>query len=294
MKTSNLEGPILVLGAGGFVGLNLRKRLREKYTDVIGLYRKNNIGARARDLFALIKPRVIFDCIAYGGYLHQTDVAQIYQTNVLLKRELLELAAEYGTTYIHLGSSSEYGEILDGPGEEEVQLLPNTDYSASKIAASNLIHYFGRHRGLRCANLRLYAVYGPHEPPTDRLIPQVMLRGLEGKYPPFVNRHITRDFIHVDDVCEAMVRAAEVDVRGESFNIGTGKATPMLEVAAHAKALFGLKGLPSYSLEPFRSTDVPRPWFANTNKAKKILGWEAKLDLWQGLNKTLEWYKEQE
>lgn len=292
MKTPRLEGPIVVLGAGGFIGQNLRKKLCEGGMEVYGVYRQYDLGKDPRSVIELLKPRVIFDCMSYGGYLHQIDVPRIYETNVGLKARLLELAFEYGSTYIHLGSSSEYGEFLGGPYEDGVPLLPNTHYSASKIAASNLIHYFGKHKNLRCANLRLYAVYGPCEPPAFRLIPQLILHGLDGKYPPFVDPDISRDFIHVDDVCEAMVRAAEVDVRGEAFNIGTGIPTSIRTIAGCARDLFGLKSKPTFELPPFRTTDAPRPWFASTYKAAVILGWRSKIALWDGLQSTTEWYRE--
>ena len=119
-KISSLEGPILVLGAGGFIGSNLFGMLRSVRDDV-NETRNVKLDGHARAFIELYKPRTIFDCIAYGGYPAQTDVGRIYQTNVALKAELLELASEYHCTYIHAGSSSEYGTLLDAPREDGVR-----------------------------------------------------------------------------------------------------------------------------------------------------------------------------
>ena len=205
-KISSIEGPILVLGAGGFVGSRLLEMLHSVREDVCGP-RHFRFNGHARAVIEFYKPRTILDCVAYGGYLAQTDVARIYQTNVDLKAEFLEVASEYHCTYIHAGSSSEYGNILDAP-LEDIKRRPHTHYAVSKSAAADMIQYFGKYRDLRCCNLRLYAIYGPNEPVKDRLIPQVILNGLQGTYPPFVSPLITRDFIFVDDVCGAFIHAA--------------------------------------------------------------------------------------
>src|SRR5579871_4862265 len=99
METNtNLKGPILVLGAGGFIGSNLYQKLSAERKDVWGVCRSNprgleftnrfftaNLKSAARRIFESIKPATVFDCIAYGGYLLQKDTKEIYETNVLLK-----------------------------------------------------------------------------------------------------------------------------------------------------------------------------------------------------------------
>lgn len=290
-KISEIEGPILVLGAHGFIGGRLYEMLRRVRDDVVGPLH-GQLNGRARAYVELHKPRTIFDCIAYGGYIAQTDVSQIHGTNVVLKAELLELAAEYKIAYYHAGSSSEYGDILDAP-LEDVKRRPHTHYAVSKSAASDLIQYFGKYRGLRCCNLRLYAVYGPNERVTDRLIPQLILRGLLGEYPPLVSPLITRDFIFVDDVCEAFIQAAvrlDPEHYGESFNIGTGDETSIRHLAALAKYIFNIEKEPVFEM-PERYYDLKGPWRAQPDKAFDVLGWKYTTPLLQGLRKTAEWYK---
>lgn len=302
---TKLKGPILVLGAGGFIGSNLYRKLSAVRSDVWGVCRSNprgleftnryftaNLKSAARRIFESIKPATVFDCIAYGGYLLQKDTREIYETNVLLKLQLLDLAEESRCTYIHGGSSSEYGTILNAPLEDTVP-QPHTHYAVAKAAAANLIHLYGKHHGLRCANLRLYAVYGPGEREDNRLIPRLVRAGLRGEYPPFVHHSITRDFIHVDDVCEAYTQAAinlRNDEYGESFNIGTGVATSILELADMAKNIFGLKGKPTFDL-PDRDYDFRGRWCARPYKAEESLKWRAKICLYEGLKQLKKTYE---
>lgn len=299
---TKIKGPILVLGAGGFIGSNLYQKLTAERKDVWGVCRSNprgleftnrffsaNLKSAARQIFESIKPATVFDCIAYGGYLLQKDTAQIYETNVLLKQQLLDLAEDFKCTYIHGGSSSEYGTVLNAPLEDTVP-QPHTHYAIAKAAAAGLIHLYGKHRGVRCANLRLYAVYGPGEREDNRLIPQVVKAGLRGKFPQFVHPSITRDFIHVDDVCDAYIAAAvnlRPDDHGESFNIGTGKATSMRELAHTAATVFGIKGKPQFTM-PDREYDFRGRWCARPYKAESDLKWRAKISLFEGLTRLRE------
>ena len=308
LKISKIEGPILVLGAGGFVGSRLLEMLLAQREDVYGTYHSDLSKARnsfdrflshvitcdlskhAQAVIEHVKPRTIIDLIAYGGYLGQTDVKRTYETNVLMKAELLELAALYGIKYIHAGSSSEYGNILAAP-HEHTAFRPHTHYSVAKGAASGMIHYFGNHRNLDCVNLRLYAIYGPNEPVRDRLIPQLILQGLKGEYPPLVDPNITRDFIFVDDVCEALIHAGAREGHGESYNIGTGIPTSIGVMAHLCKAMLKIPKEPVFNL-PARPYDIKGRWYADTNSATVDFGWSATTGLYDGLRETIRWFRD--
>ena len=302
---TSLKGPILILGAGGFIGSSLYKRLSAERSDVWGVCRSNprgleftnkffsaNLASAARRIFESVKPATVFDCIAYGGYLLQKDTRQIYETNVLLKQQLLDLAEDFKSDYTHGGSSSEYGTILDAPLEDTIP-RPHTHYAVAKAAAANLIHLYGKHRGVRCANLRLYAVYGPGEREDNRLMPQLVRAGLRGEFPPFVHPSITRDFIYIDDVCDAYIQAAlnlKPWEHGESFNIGTGIATSMRQLAEVAAKVFGIKGKPQFTM-PDREYDFRGVWCARPFKAETSLKWRAKTNLYEGLRKMKKFYE---
>jgi len=309
-KIKKLQGPVLVLGASGFLGANLFKILLKYRHDVFGTFfhapawRLENFPASNliqidllvdSNLDALLNQtgaKTIFNCVAYGAYSFETDSSIIYQTNFNLTEKLLaRLLKLHIAGYIHSGSSSEYGDKASGPSESDLP-EPNSDYAVSKVSTSNLIHYYGRKKGLPCANLRLYSIYGPMED-SSRLIPNVIKRGLQGQYPVLVDPEISRDFIYVDDACEAFVDAANhllPAYYGDSFNIGSGRKTTIRDVVDTAKEIFDIKTQPAFNSMPDRKWDVQN-WFANTTKTKKILNWEARTPFLNGLKANTEWYR---
>jgi polyisoprenyl-phosphate glycosyltransferase len=305
-----LRGPIVVLGAGGFVGANLLRQLLKHREDVFGVvrslpaWRLEGIDRRhileadlidlaaARNLVTNVRPRTIFNCVAYGAYSFETDFDLIYRTNFSALVQLVELLAETDlAAFIHAGSSSEYGTKSAGPLEEE-SLEPNSHYSVSKAAASNYIAYAGKIRRIPIANLRLYSVYGPLED-TSRLIPNLVAKGLKGAFPPLVDPNTSRDFIYVDDVCDAFIQAAArltPDIYGEAVNIGTGRGTTIRQLAKLAADVFAIGEEPVFGSMPGRSWDLP-DWYAAPGKAERLLNWTAKTDLATGLKLTSEWVR---
>jgi dolichol-phosphate mannosyltransferase len=305
-----LRGPILVLGAGGFVGANLLRRVLGSREDVFGVvrslpaWRLHGIDrqhiletdlidlAATRNMVTSLKPRTVFNCAAYGAYSFETDHQLIYRTNFLGLMQLVELLGETElSALVHAGSSSEYGTKSAAPLEEE-SLLPNSHYAVSKAAASNYISYAGKVRRLPVVNLRLYSVYGPLED-VSRLIPNLVTKGLEGSFPPLVDPATSRDFVYIDDVCDAFVLAAArltPDIYGDAFNIGTGRCTTIRELAEIAAEVFSISAKPDFGSMPGRSWDLP-DWYADPGKANRLLNWTAKTDLTKGLKLTSEWIR---
>ncbi|NBX69726.1 MAG: NAD-dependent epimerase/dehydratase family protein [Proteobacteria bacterium] len=309
-KIRKLQGPILILGASGFVGANILRTLLNYRKDVYGTTSRHPawrlegvpqghiitidllVESNVDKLLESIKPRTVFHCVAYGAYSFEIQSQLIYRTNfnflasLLPKLEKTNLAA-----YVHAGSSSEYGDKASGPAETDVT-APNSDYSVSKLAASNLLHFYGKRKLFPCVNLRLYSVYGPYED-SSRLIPTVIRCGLEGKYPEFVNPNISRDFIYVDDVVEAFIDSAinlSPDRFGESFNIGSGRKTTIEDIASFARKQFPIQTEPKFTM-PERAWDVS-DWFANIDKAQKALHWRPRTSFEEGMNKTIHWYSQ--
>ena len=309
-KISLLRGPILVLGASGFVGANLLKLILQVRDDAFGTsfstpaWRLEDVPPAhiitvdllvphsARAVMTQIRPGTVFDCVAYGAYSFEQDAARMYDTNVTFKVRLMELMYELGTwCYIHAGSSSEYGEHADRPKEERV-LLPNSHYAVTKASCAGLVYFWGKHRGLRCANLRLYSVYGPLEEPS-RLVPALISAAHNGTYPPLVDPSVSRDFLYVEDACESFLDAAlslSPDLYGHSFNIGTGSSTSIEQLAYLARDLFHIEVDPVFSSMPNRDWDFPGRWCADAAKAASHIGWVARTTLNQGLSRFAEWY----
>jgi polyisoprenyl-phosphate glycosyltransferase len=304
-----LQGPILVLGASGFIGANLLRTLLEHREDVYGtatqlpawrleglprdhvLVTDLLIDSNLDAMLEAVKPRSIFDCIAYGAYSFETDRELIYRTNFnLISRLLGRLDPRKLSCYVHAGSSSEYGDNSSGPQEDEPP-APNSHYSVSKVAAASLINYLGKKKGLPCANLRLYSAYGPLED-SSRLVPNIVHFGASGGYPELVDPRVSRDFIYVDDVVQAFVdvglKLSESDY-GESFNIGTGRKTTIGDIVSVSQRLFDIRQDPVFTM-PNREWDLT-DWFSDISKVRERFGWTPRIELEEGLERTAAWYR---
>ena len=309
-KIKNLQGPILVIGASGFIGANLLRRCLKNREDVVGTFfsgdswRLNEIPAAniaflnlqdpvsVLSIFHRVQPKTVFDCSSFGAYAFEQEFERIHTTNYLSFIHVMEEIAELGlSAYIHAGSSSEYGLNASSPAETDV-LVPNSHYAVSKAATSQAIVYYGKVRGVPVINLRLYSVYGPYED-SSRLIPVLCEQSLHGKLPIFARSEVTRDFVHIDDVIAAFADAAlrmSPDIAGESFNIGTGIQTPLSSLAYLAKQLFDIREEPQFSPGAGHAWDVDN-WYARPEKAREFLGWTAKISLEDGLVYTRDWWK---
>ena len=308
-KIGHLQGPILVLGGSGFVGGNVALTLLRYRDDVFATatrlpaWRLDKvpqdrvktvdllIDSNLDELIETVQPRTVIDCVAYGGYSFQTDDQLIYATNFsFVSRLLARLESRKISAYLHAGSSSEYGDNAAGPSEQ-TGFAPNSHYAVSKVAAANLLFYYGKKRGFPCVNLRLYSVYGPLED-SSRLIPNLVKCGLEREYPGFVAPNISRDFIYIDDAVEAFVDIAlnfTADDYGDSFNIGTGQKTTINDCALMAKDIFSIPHDPDFSM-PNRRWDVTE-WYANIDEVRSRIGWVPRTNLREGIVKTAAWFE---
>lgn len=302
-----LKGPILVLGASGFVGAALFRALREARTDVFGVashlpaWRLEGLPApsllscdllsetQVKALIEHVQPETVFDCAAYGAYSFQTDTHRIYQTNFQRLPFLCQLLQKRQATYLSFGSSSEYGVNSQGPLETQ-GLTPNSHYAVSKAAASQLLFYLGTQEAFRCAHLRLYSIYGPGED-ASRLIPQLLKKALEKKYPPLADPEISRDFIFIEDVLSAAVTVAlnlQKKHFGKAYNIGTERETKLKDLGTLVQKLFQIPEPPTFSNFENRRWDVPH-WVSCSNRIQEELGWKAQTSLEQGLKQTATW-----
>ena len=144
-------------------------------------------------------------------------------------------------------------------------------------------------------SLRLYSVYGPLED-ESRLMPNLVKLALEKKFPNFVNKEVSRDFVYISDVCNAFVSAAlriNKELYGETFNIGTGNKTTIEDLAIISKKLFKIEKDPEFGNMDERKWDLT-DWYSNPAKANEILKWKANISIEVGLKKISEWIKSKE
>jgi len=301
----------LLTGASGFVGANLARRLLNDGHDVHLLLRANHNPwrvaeirdrvtiheadlddlARLEALIGAVRPDWVFHLAAHGAYPDQQDLDQMIATNVQGTANLLRAAERSGVeAFVNSGSSSEYGYKDHAPAEDE-WIDPNSNYAATKAAATLLCRFTAQQADIRITTLRLYSAYGPYEEPR-RLVPTLVMKVLDGHLPPLVNPKVARDYVHVDDVCEAYVLAAATPVheRGAVFNVGTGVQTTLEDIVGIARRLMAIPEEPNWGSMPERSWDT-NVWVSNPSRIKAQLAWSPRHSIDSGLKQTIDWFK---
>ena len=307
-----IEGKrVLVTGGTGFLGSCLVRLLIERGAYVHVLIRARSDRWRLREIepqlvvhsgdladfdslrhvVAVVQPEVIFHTAASGGYPGQGRRESVFANNVLAAHHLLLATRDLACRRIvHTGGSLEYGPKTQPIVENDV-LEPLSVYGAAKAAATILLQQAARHEKRPIVIVRAFSIYGCREAPS-RFIPTAIRAALLGTRLPLTAPGFVRDFIFVDDVAEACVRAAEADgVQGEIINIGTGVQSSNEEVVAHIEQQVGRPIDVDVGAYPPHLTDTTH-WAACVDKAKTLLDWQARYTLAQGLAKTIAWFKE--
>ena len=305
-----LEGPIVIFGAGGFIGTNLLRTILEFRKDVFAVTSKPFIPWRFDDvnpkqilhcniikknqveeIFKEHRFKTIFDLAAYGAYSKQSDVDLIYETNFIGLLNLLEISSQFSIkSFVHAGSSSEYGLNASAPKEDE-PLEPNSHYAVTKAGAAHMIKFYGTIKDVPVANLRYYSIYGAYEEP-DRLIPQLIDKGMKGTYPPLVQPDISRDFVYIDDaVLATLLSATHIqNIKGKSLNIASNNKTTIRDIASAIKEIFSIEKNPEWGDMPNRKWDL-KEWYGDASLAKELIGWQNETPLKEGLKRNAEWQK---
>ncbi len=180
---------------------------------------------------------------------------------------------------------------MDHAPHEAERLEPNSYYAVAKASATHFCRFAAESRRVRIPTLRLYSVYGPWEDPT-RLVPTLLVRGLEGRLPPLVHPAVARDFIFVDDAVEAYLSAAATPLKdpGSVLNVGTGDQTTLRQIVAATRSLLDVREEPVWESMPDRDWDTD-VWVADNSKIRQTLGWRPRHTLEQGLRKMADWLR---
>lgn len=302
---------VLLTGATGFVGVNVARRMAERGHEVHVLVRPSHRSWRLSALgdvvsvhladvldshrldavLADVRPEWVVHLAAYGAYETQADVERCVRTNIEGSVRLIDAAARAGVErFVNTGSSSEYG-IKDHAPDELEPAEPNSLYAVTKAAATAYARFAGRAGRLHTSTLRLYSVYGPYEEPT-RLIPAMIVHGLQRGYPPLVAPETARDFVYVDDVASAYEAALAADVpAGGVYNVGTGTQTTLRAVAEVSRAHFDIAAEPVWGTMAPRTWDTTT-WVANTARTRAELGWTASTTFEDGFRRSAAWLSE--
>ncbi len=303
----------LVTGAAGFIGAALARRLIARGDAVTVLsgpgsdpWRvealRDDADVREVDLrdadavaraMARARPELVFHLAAHGAYSWQRSLLRMIETNVAGTAHVAEAALAAGArAIVNAGSSSEYGLKDHAPPEDELP-EPNSAYAVTKASATLLGGWLARSRDVAFTTLRLYSAYGPWEEPR-RLMPALVAAGLDRRLPPLADPAIARDFVYVEDVCDAFLLAAARARPGAGavYNVGSGRQTTLRELAEVARGVFAIEEEPAWAAFPARDWDTD-VWVADARRAAEELGWHALTPLEAGLAAFAGWMDEQ-
>jgi UDP-glucose 4-epimerase len=208
---------------------------------------------------------------------------------------VLEAAVKAGVQKVVASSSaSVYGLADEFPTTENQHPYNNrTIYGAAKAFNEGLLRSFNDMYGLKYVALRYFNVYGPrmdvHGAYTEVFI-RWMERIANGQAPIIFGDGLqTMDFVHVHDIARANILAAKADVSDEVFNVASGTETSLKEVATTLLAVMGSPASLEYG--PARKVNPVSRRLADTSKARRLLGFEARIGLDEGLRSLVEWWR---
>jgi UDP-glucose 4-epimerase len=307
----------LVTGAAGFIGSTLVDRLLADGHDVVGVDdlssgRSTNIAKAERqasfefaksdivdaDLFALFadtKPEVVFHLAAQISVSQSVVDPQFDSTvNVVGTVRVAEAARRTGVRkVVHTSSGgSIYGTPPIYPTGEDVAVDPSSPYAASKVCGEVYLNMFRNLYGLDCSHIAPANVYGPRQDPHGEagvvaIFSQALLSGRPTKI--FGDGSDTRDYVFVDDVVDAFVRASGEAGGGQRFNVGTGVETSTRAMHSAIAAAVGVADEPEF--HPPRLGDLKKSQL-DTRRAASVLGWAPEVALADGVARTVEYFRE--
>ena len=316
---------ILVTGGLGFIGSNLIKQLLEKNFYVINVDKvsyasnfyntKEYISNKKYKFFKLdiqnkkklerilfkFKPIGIFNLAAETHVDRSIDDPKNFiNSNILGVYSLLEAFKSYykknkKAKLIHISTDEVYGDVLTGRSKESDAYIPSSPYSASKAASDHLVYSYVRTYKIPAIITNCSNNYGPRQH-GEKLIPKIIYNILNNKPLPIYGKgKNSREWIYVDDHCDALIKIFRKGKIGNFYNIGSNInlnnisiVKKLLKIAKkHIKLgnKVKIKFIPDRPGHDFR-------YAINSNKIKKEIGWKSKTNLNVGLKKTLIWYKD--
>jgi dTDP-glucose 4,6-dehydratase len=218
----------------------------------------------------------------------------VVETNVLgTLNVLIACRDESVQRLVHTSTSEVYGTALHIPMDESHPLQGQSPYSASKIGADKLAESFYNSYDTPVVIARPFNSYGPRQ--TSRaVIPTIISQALSQKTVNLGNLDAQRDLTYVSDTVAGILKTGEITgIEGETINLGSGHE---IRIGELAQEIISLIGKPvEIVVDPIRlrpeKSEVQR-LLSDNSKAKTVLGWEPQVTLTQGLEKTIEWIKQ--
>jgi UDP-glucose 4-epimerase len=297
---------ILITGSSGTIGTRLGEKLLNLGYEIIGVDWKKNkwhknlekrtihLDLRNKNLVLKKLPKKV-DLI-----IHLAANARVYELvknpdlardNMITTYNILEYSRINKIKNIIFASSREvYGNTKKAKHKEEDVKIENCEspYSASKISGEALIHSYHKCFGINYVIIRFSNVYGMYDE-SDRVIPLFIRKAIKNENLVVFGKDKILDFTYIDDAVEGVIKVIKGfnKVKNNTFNIATGKGTKILFVAQLIKKFLNSKS--RIIIKQNRPGEVVK-YIADISKAKKLLNYEPRTDIIEGIKKTIEWY----
>ena len=310
---------VIVTGGLGFIGSNLIKILNKKKFFIINIDKisyasnKNNIpnniknykfykeNINNKDFIVKIlkkyKPSLIFNLAAETHVDKSIDGPKSFiNSNIFGVFNLLEAIRIYKKKIklIHISTDEVYGDINKFSSKENDTYNPSSPYSASKASGDLLIKSYIRTYNVPAIITNCCNNYGPNQYP-EKLIPTIIYKIINNqKIPIYGNGKNIREWIHVNDHCEALLKIALKGKIGENYNIGSGHKMQNIDIMKKIISIFkkinnNKKYEPKFLFVKDRPGHDVR-YSLNSSKLRKNLNWKCKINFNEGIKNTIVWY----
>ena len=313
---------IIVTGGLGFIGSNLIKLLIEKNYFVINIDKVNyasnfyntknfskknykflkidiNNRSKLKKILNLNKPIAIFNLAAETHVDRSIDApAEFIRSNIVGVFNLLEVFKEFTkknkkAKLIHISTDEVFGDVIKSRSKETDPYKPSSPYAASKASSDHLVYSYVRTYKLNAMITNCSNNYGPHQHP-EKLIPKLIYNIINNKPLPLYGKgKNSREWIFVNDHCEALFKVFKNGTKGEFYNIGSNINSSNFDIAKLLIDISKKKIKPGKNVKIKFVKDRPGHDFRYALDSKKILKklkWKSKVNLKKGLENTFNWY----
>ena len=287
---------VLVTGASGFLGAHLAHALSERGAEVHGVSRNAQdapgIIWHQTDLadfdatVALVdkvQPEVIYHLASLvTGSRDGSLILPMVEANLMSTLHLLEAVRDRKLQRFVIAGSQE---------EPESGEPPTSPYAASKSSATAYVRMYNALYEIPTVHMRTYMIYGPAQKDVVKLVPYVTLEALAGRAPKIGSGSRQLDWVYVDDVVDAYIKAGIVpEAVGQSFEVGTGETHSVGEMAEALTTAADTGVTPEIGAIADRALEVVIA--ARGEKAKNLLGWTPQVSFEDGVTRTVAWYRD--